>query len=148
MLEILENYIKTLNRLYKKQEKMYHELAVKLGLSDTTFNLLYELCSSDEEYTQNKFCEEWHYSKQTVNSAVNNLLKAEYIYFESVKCAGNKKLIKLTAKGKVFCETNIKPVIRAEVRSLKNFSDEEIKEFLLFYQKKLTYLERELKENL
>ena len=35
--------IKELNRLYRAVDEVYHEVAVKLGLSDSAFSVLYAL---------------------------------------------------------------------------------------------------------
>lgn len=108
---------------YKRTDDVFHAYAVRQGLSDCAFWLLYALCEDDRPYTQNDLCEQWYYSKQTVNSAVSNLIKAGYI--DLISGARNRKLISLTPVGQKYVEAHIRPVIEAEQRALAGLTAEE-----------------------
>ena len=86
-------------RLDKQQDELYHRCAVHLGISDTAFWVMYFLCDFEEVYTQNALAELWCLPKQTVNSAINNLVKKGYV--SRVRSAQDKRvvLLSLTDKG-------------------------------------------------
>ena len=65
-----------LNQTYRKQDDLYHDYASHFGLSVTGFWILYTLCETDEDYTQNKLADMWYLPRQSINSAVASLVKA------------------------------------------------------------------------
>ena len=68
-----------LNRLYKRQDDLYHAYASHYGLSVTSFWILYALCGTEETYTQNMLAKMWHLPSQSINSAISSLVKAGYV---------------------------------------------------------------------
>lgn len=62
------------NQIYKEMDETYHLYAKQHGLSDANLWLLYSLYES-EALTQKEICSVWHYSPQTINSALKNLEK-------------------------------------------------------------------------
>ena len=67
--------IETLNQHLKETDAIYHSAAVRFGLSDSAFWILYAIADSQRTYTQNELCGAWSYSKQTVNSAIQSLIR-------------------------------------------------------------------------
>ena len=63
----VKEQLAALNQLDRKQGELYHRFAVRLGVSDTAFWVLYIHCESDEIYTQNSLAELWCIPKQTIN---------------------------------------------------------------------------------
>lgn len=133
-----------LNKLVKKQDKIYHQCAKKAGITDTKFWVLYALCESGGVLCQNSFCENWCYSKQTVNTAVSGLEKEGFIYLTFAIGSRKQKEIRLTEKGAAFCNQYIKTVLEAECRSLMNLSEGERKNFFKLIERILSDLESEL----
>lgn len=133
-----------LNKLVKKQDKIYHQCAKKAGITDTKFWVLYALCESGGVLCQNSFCENWCYSKQTVNTAVSGLEKEGFIYLTFAIGSRKQKEIRLTEKGEAFCNQYIKTVLEAECRSLMNLSEGERKNFFKLIERILSDLESEL----
>ena len=43
---------KRYNIFYKRNEKMYHDIAVKLGISDTVFWIFHSICEYGDTFTQ------------------------------------------------------------------------------------------------
>lgn len=68
MLRCTENV--KYSHIYKMCDALYHNVALKYGLSDTTLWILHLLCNAEEPYTQNLLAEELHIPKQTVNSSI------------------------------------------------------------------------------
>lgn len=144
MENTLKEQLAALNRFYQKQDQIYHDCARRSGLSDTAFWLLYALCESEETYTQNIFCDEWHYTKQTVNSALTGLVKKGYIKLKMINGTRNSKEITLTGTGKAFCRDFIIPVLEADRHAFGRLSEEERNTFLKLAEKQLSCLQEEL----
>lgn len=130
-----------LNKLIKKQEEIYHGFAKKAGLTDTQFWVLYALCEADTALCQNTFCENWCYSKQTVNTAVATLEKSGLLSLTYAKGSHKKKDITLTAAGEAFCDLHIRNLLQAEDAALMELSMEERESFFEIFGKMLSYLE-------
>lgn len=135
--------IKSINRLYKQQDELYHGLAVRFGLSDTALWVLYAVCSSDGPATQYDLANSWCFPKQTVNSAIAALEKAGMIQLVPLPGARNRKNVLLTGAGDVFCSGTVLPLIRAEERALLRLSEGERQTFLLLMEKQLLCLREE-----
>lgn len=134
---------KELSRLEKKENKIYHQLAGKAGMSDSAFAILG--CLYEEEVTtQNDLAEFLWLPKQTVNSAVNKLVETGYVYLKKMKVARNNKSIHLTEKGDELCKRYILPVVQAEKRALLRMTEAEIKSLFLLSKKQSLFLQEEL----
>ncbi|MBS5064483.1 MAG: MarR family transcriptional regulator [Hungatella hathewayi] len=131
-------------RLDKQQDELYHRCAVHLGISDTAFWVMYFLCDFEEVYTQNALAELWCLPKQTVNSAINNLVKEGYVYLEQMAAARNSKAICLTEKGTEFCQKYIVPVLNAELKAFSQMTEEERCLFLSLTEKQHLIFAEEL----
>lgn len=132
------------NKLTKRQDEIYHQCAKNAGITDTKFWVLYALCESGGIFCQNSFCENWCYSKQTVNAAVAGLEKDGILYLEFAEGSKKQKDLKLTSKGKEFCNQYIMPVLNAECHSIMNLEENERKKFLDTMEKLLSMLEKEV----
>ena len=79
MENMIIDQLAVFNQLYKEMDEIYHLYAKKQGISDTALWLLYSLYEKDATYTQRELCSAWHYPPQTINSALKNLEKQEFI---------------------------------------------------------------------
>ena len=134
----------TLSRLEKKNDELYHRIAVQLGLSDSAFWALFCLFDDEEVYTQNSLAEVMCLPKQTVNSTINKLAMDGYVRLEQMAVARNSKSIHLTAKGRDFCDKFIAPVSEAEEKALMRMPKDEIKAYLALSEKQSQFLQEEL----
>lgn len=132
------------NQSYKENDEIYHSYAKAVGMTDTTFWLLYSLWEHREPYTQKELCEEWSYISQTLNSALKNLEKQGLIRMECG--AGNRKNKKIlfTEKGTAFAARVIEPLIQAERQSFECMSKEECEQFLEAMDRLNVALKREV----
>lgn len=135
--------IEKLNRLYKKQDELYHGFAVRFGISDTAMWVLYAMCTEKEPCSQYDLSNAWCVPKQTVNSAIAGLEKAGYIRLEAVSGTRNRKNLVLTEAGRAFCSETVIPLIKAENRTLMRFSVDERRLFLTLFEKQIEYLREE-----
>ncbi len=140
----LREQLSILNNIEKKMNSLYHEFSVKLGISDTALWILHSLFGSETTYTQNDFCEAWMYPRQTVNSAIANLVKAEYVTLTVIPGTRNCKAIELSEKGIAFCRENIRPLHIAEERAFSQMNDSERVMFVTLREKQYALIEKEI----
>lgn len=129
----------------KKVRDLYHKIALSAGLSDSALWTLYSLYNKKSISTQKSLAEELGLAKQTVNSAVNRLLKREYLELEQMNVGRNQKKISLTHKGLSLCEKVIGPLIEAQHRAFFRFSQDEQEMLLSLAIRHHQYLAEELK---
>lgn len=114
----------------KKIDELFHRLAVQNGISDSTLSIFYCLYEENQVYTQNSIAMRMGVPKQTINSAINKLLRDGYIYLEQMPVPRNSKQILMTQKGKQFCEKYIAPVVNAEKNAFSRLSEAEREAYL------------------
>ena len=61
---------------------LYHEAAVKMGLSDSVQNILYVLCDQGSRCSQSEIGRLTGISRQTINSAIRKLERNGIVYLE------------------------------------------------------------------
>lgn len=127
----------------KKVDELYHRLAVQIGIPDSTLWVLYCLTELDMTHTQNSIAETMGVPKQTINSAINHLVKDGYIYLAQMAVARNSKSIHLTDKGKAYCQKMIQPIIDAEKNAANRFSAREQEIYLTLAIKHNQFLQEE-----
>lgn len=67
------------NHIYKEYNIIYHDAAMRLGLSNSEFDTLYAICELGDGCKQSDICRTTFIPKQTVNSAIRSLQKKEYL---------------------------------------------------------------------
>lgn len=134
------------NRAYKELDELYHLVAVRNGLSDSVFTILYAVCELGDGCRQKDICVMAYTSKQTINSSIRNLERDGILRLEDGK--GRDRHIYLTAEGKELVEEKIVPIIRAENSVFQEMSEKEGAELLWLMQKYLTTLRKNINETL
>ena len=72
------------NRMYKEVDELYHEVALKSGLSDTSFLVLFSIVELGDGCLQIDIANRYFISKQTISSSVRALEQKGYIYLKPV----------------------------------------------------------------
>ena len=93
---------------------LYHNAAVKYGLSDTALWVLYHVSEDSDNITQQDLCRQCCFPKQTINTAINNLIRNGYLTLETLSGTRNSKRIILTDAGQALMQTTIDPLKQAE----------------------------------
>lgn len=94
--------LRRFNRLVGETDAVYHELANRLGLSDSAFQILYTLQSEDGACPLRDICAFSGLTKQTVNSALRKLEAEGSVTTES--SGARHKTVTLTPKGAELAE--------------------------------------------
>lgn len=140
-----QNYeLKEYSRLYKETDDLYHEIALKLNLSDSAFAILYGICELGDGCLQKDICRISYISKQTINSSIRKLESGGYIYLKHGK--GRDMHINLTEEGRQLVINKIYPVIAMENSVFEEMTPEESSEMLRLTRKYLEIFRRKAGE--
>lgn len=129
------HYLKTEQYTYLAGEinALYHEAAVKMGISDSVQNILYVLCEKNGRCLQSEISKLTGISRQTINSAIRKLEKEDIVYLEQGK--GRNTILCLTEKGKKFSSEKIMPLHEAENKIWNEWTAEEQQQYLTLTKK-------------
>lgn len=115
------NIRQRLNKTNHELEGLYHDISVKLGLSDSESMVMYMLYDAQEPLTQSDIVKATGLSKQTLNSAIRKLEKDGIIVLE--KLNEKSKIIVTTNKGNVTIAQKMQPLVDMEERVLASWTE-------------------------
>lgn len=144
----IANYIKQLDEQMKEFDSIYHDAAVKYGLSDTAMWILYLVSDDSESYTQQDLCRRCFFPKQTINTALNSLVKDGHARLEPIPGTRNSKRIILTESGKALAAETTDKLKKAENAAYRRFTDEELNFYLDMTARLNEYLREEAEKTL
>lgn len=139
------NTLMEFNMLYKEMDELYHSVALKLGLSDSAFFILYALYMQGDGCLQRDICDTFCLSRQTVNSSIKKLEQEDYLSLHQGN--GRDKYIHITPKGRQFLDKKIHPVVEMEKQAFSRMAETESRRLLKLlnkYLQNLKNLSREL----
>lgn len=140
----LQEQLQMLNRLYKESDRVYNDLASKLGMTTTAFWVFYAILHSEKPLTQNDLCSEFFFPAQTINSTVGKLLKEGLIELEVIPGTRNKKKIILTDKGRNLADETIGKTDEIEENAFLRFTNEERETYISLFKRHIEYLKNEV----
>jgi DNA-binding MarR family transcriptional regulator len=136
--------LKEVNRLYKELDDIYHDISLRLGISDSVLIILYSIVEMGDGCIQKDISEKFSISRQTINSAIKKLQSQGYITLKQGK--GRDMHIYLTPDGKKYAEDIVGPVMELENSVFKEMSPEESREFLRLTQKYVSLFQEKVKQ--
>jgi len=125
--------IHRINCLSSDLNALYHQAALKLGISDSAMFVLYMLHYKGDGCPIYDICQESGISKQTINSTLRKLEADGILYLENDK--GRTKRVCLTDKGKEYVAQTGARLFEAECRSFDDWTEDEIDMYLKFMEK-------------
>ena len=144
MTEKTNELLRDFNMIDKEFNDLYHEVALKMGISDSAFCIFYILYDRGDGCLQRDICNDAFANKQTVNSSIRRLEEEGYLYLEQGR--GRDKHIFLTEKGREFVNKNIVPVVEKENASFMALRPKEQAELLRLMRKYIDSLREKLGE--
>lgn len=120
--------LKRYNYLFGETEAVYHEMALKLGLSDSAMRILYTICDNGTSCLLQDICKYSGLSKQTVNSAIRKLEAEGVIYLESA--GGKNKNVCLTKSGEKLAEQTARKILQTENDIFDSWPQEDVQKYL------------------
>lgn len=125
------------NNLFRLENELYHDIAVKIGLSDSAFGILYWLDDLGDGCLQRDVCVASGLTKQTVNSSVHKLERTGFVELRVEQGRGTH--LHLTEAGRALVEERVRPVAEAETAAFVAMGSRDSEELL-----RLTHLHLEL----
>lgn len=142
-MEIYE-YIKLIEQQRKEEDSVYHSAAVKFGMSDTAMWILYVLSEPDSCVTQQDLCRQGSFPKQTVNTAISNMVKNGYVTLEPIPGSRNQKRILLTDAGRKLAAVTVDKLRMAEEMAYDALTAEELESYLALSKRLTDSLKKEI----
>lgn len=115
--------MKRFNNVISELNEVYHNAALKLGLSDSAMQILYAICDGGGECLLSDIVNMTGISKQTINSALRKLEAQKIV--ETKEATQRKKKVCLTHEGRILVQKTVKKVIDIENDILESWSQEE-----------------------
>ena len=130
------------NRLYRKYDSIFHELALSASLSNSAFAILYYIMEGTEETcSQKELCNRLFLSKQTIHSSIRKLREEGLLTLEPGK--GRDLKIRLTPAGRRLGEERLLPLMELENDAFRDMGPKDSRllftltdRYLAIYQKK------------
>lgn len=136
--------LKEYNEIINTICNLYHEAAVKLGLSDSEMDILYGLCSHGQGCYQSTLYKETGMTKSTINSAIKKMERDEILYL--TPGPGRNTCVYLTEKGQKLAERTVYKVFEIENAVYEGWSEEEKQIFLRLNRNYAETLEQMVKK--
>lgn len=125
----ISNEIKRFNHIIGEMNAVYHEIALKMGLTDSAMSILYAIYSHGESYPLQEICRFSGISKQTINSAIRKLENEDIVYLEQTN--KKNKTVYLTEKGQRLAENTVSKIIKAENEIFESWSKKDVEKYLI-----------------
>lgn len=120
--------LREFNKIYKEFDDLWHETALHIGLSDSAFDILYSVYCLGDGCLQRDICALSFGRKQTINSAIQKLVKEGMLLMKQGK--GREMHIYLTEAGKDFVKQKVEPLVEVENNVWKEMPPEEREELI------------------
>ena len=124
---------------------LYHEAAVKMGISDTVLNVLYVLWEKEGQCLQSDIFRLTGISRQTINSAIRKLERDGIVYLQ--RGEGRNTLVCLTEKGRDFSSKKMLPLFQMEDKIWDTWTADAQEAYILFTQTYRDLLKKHLRED-
>ncbi|MCR5052982.1 MULTISPECIES: MarR family winged helix-turn-helix transcriptional regulator [Streptococcus] len=112
---------------------IYHDYAVKVGISGSMLDILYVLNGEDGSCYQSLFYKQTGLSRSTINSCLKKMEKEQLVDIQAGK--GRNTIVTLTESGRNLMIKTAGQLVELEKSVLKSWSDEEQDLYLKLSQK-------------
>lgn len=145
MMDAQFHALKRFNHLIGELDAVYHDMSLRLGLSDSESKILYTVCNFGDSCLLADVCRLTGLSKQTVNSAVRKLEREGVLYTEAAN--GRAKRLCLTDEGKNHAGRTAFRILELENEVFASWPHQDVEEYLELTERFLISL-REKSETL
>ena len=134
------------NYLIVETDAVYHEAALKLGLSDSALQILYTVCDYDggDACPLQEISRRTGISKQTINSAIRKLEGEGAVQLETAR--GRSKNVRLTPKGLELAQRTVIPMMKLEDEIYASWAEEELRGYLELTERFAAALKEKMKK--
>lgn len=142
MTKHISREMKRYNYLISEMDSVYHEAAVKFGLSDSAMSILYAICDNGEGCLLHEICFYTGISKQTINSALRKLESEDIVYLEPLNAKSKK--VYLTEKGRDLAEKTAFRILQMEDEIFASWKKEDVDKYLELTESYLVHLKEKI----
>lgn len=136
--------MRRVNHLLGEINGIYHEMTVRLGLSDSVMAVLYVLCSEGDPCPLQEIVRQSGNSKQTINSAIRKLEGEGAVQLETAR--GRSKNVRLTPKGLELAQRTVIPMMKLEDEIYASWAEEELRGYLELTERFAAALKEKMKK--
>ncbi len=140
----LKKELRKLNYMVSEIGGLYHEAAVKAGVSDSVHSILYVLCDENYRCLQSEIYKQAGISRQTVNSAIRRLERDGIVYLE--EGSGRNTVVCLTEEGVKFAKDKIEPIYKIENEIFDEWDEKDVEAYLALTAKYRDVLKSKLEQ--
>lgn len=126
-------------------DAVYHEAALKFGLSDSALRILYTVCINGNGCLLSKVVNHSGISKQTVNSSIRKLEESCILYLEAAE--GHNKRVYLTDYGKELAGYTAAKVLQIEGDIFSSWTDEERDIYIYLSNRFISAFKEKIRKN-
>lgn len=137
--------LEAIDQLIKDVVGLYRNAVGRLGMSENELWVWYSLIIMEGAYSQQDICGMWSLSKQTVNTIISNMVRKGFASLVMIPGTRNRKEIHLTAAGKEYGESIVRPLFEVERRAIERLSSEERMSFTAAFSKYIRFLRGEMR---
>lgn len=120
--------VRSYNYMTSEISAIYHDIAVRMGISDSVQSVLYAVCENGEKCLQSDICKQTGISRQTINTSIRKLEKDGIVHLEQGQ--GRNTIVCLTEKGKSFANEKVRPLLEIEDAIFSSWTDGELSLYL------------------
>ena len=140
----ISDSVKRHNRLIGEIDSLYHEAALKFGLSDTELKILYTICYAGDESPLTEIRRLTGLTKQTINSGIRKLESQNLIELEN--STPKTKNVRLTKSGKDIANRTAIKLLEIETKIFESWTPEEVEIYLELVERFAVELKSQMKE--
>lgn len=118
------------DRMFNGLDHIYSEFSHACGLSDCAYWMLVDTSRAGGNIAVSRLTSEWHYSKQTINSAIKTLAARGLATLEFAEGSRKNKVVRLTEDGARFAARYALPALKAERRAFEALDPGERREII------------------
>ena len=136
--------IKRQNHLISELNSVYHNAALKLGLSDSSMQVIYTICDFGDSCLLSDICYLTRLSKQTINSALRRLERDGWIRLEPE--TSKSKRVFLTESGKSLADKTALRMMDAENAVFASWTSEDVNRYFELTQRFIRLIKEKIKD--
>lgn len=136
--------IKKYNCVMNEIQSIYHDAAMRAGISNSIQNILYVICENGDRCLQSEIYKQTGISRQTINSAIRKLEKDGIVYLEQGQ--GRNTIVCLTDEGEAVADQKVRPIIRIENEIFDEWTEEESRLYQELTERYRDSLKKKLEE--
>ena len=144
MNSTVSSTLRRINYLQSETEEAYHQMSLKLGLSDSTLNVLYVLCEQGDPCPLHLVYRFAFSSKQTVHPALRKLETEGVLRLEGD--GPRNKQVCLTEAGRALASRTALKILQAEDAIFASWPKEDVARYLTLAERYLTALREQIRK--